>query len=519
MALIDGTSFGDSQLQTLYDRANTAHSARLSRYRRHWRFYNGRHWKHQRNEDEPFVTINYVRRFVDKHTMHTFRKGFHVLIPDDEETPEREDKERKFVQQYLNRVWKLNKHKQFAMKMGQMGGVTGDAFIRVSWDDSNPARPFPRADVIPSGFVFPEFLAPKGVDQQEETELLIIYPLYADPPGARQGRFQIKRRSAIRLWGERWTPTKRFVYEFDEDGEELISEHPNPFGEIPVVPIANWPVAGEFYGVSDIADVIPLQMLYNEKMTDMSDTLDYHASPVTVLTGAKVNQLDRGANRIWSLPDGASVRNLELGGGLSSSVSFLATLKQAMHEIGGVPESGLGSQGAASSAVAMALQLQPMNEISDVKQQQYGEGLEEVCRLMLKAAEIMDPAFEEQFKKIDEASRYDVEIHFPSSLPRDESIELDRSLKRVEAGLSSRWLEMKRSGMSPTKIKKVQEQIKKERQDEADMEFGIGQAFDTGVDTQANRGGNPDPDRSLPDARGDSGSRTKQEGVTDDGKE
>ena len=88
-------------------------------------------------------------------------------------------------------------------------------------------------------------------------------------------------------------------------------DRPNPLGVIPIAHCANIPVAGSPWGLSDVADIIGLNREYNEKALEISDIVNYHAAPITVITGAKAAQLDRGPRKTWTLPKDATVQNLQ----------------------------------------------------------------------------------------------------------------------------------------------------------------------------------------------------------------
>ena len=78
--------------------------------------------------------------------------------------------------------------------------------------------------------------------------------------------------------------------------------------------IANKPASASPWGLSDIIDIIPLNRTYNETVTDILDIINYHTAPVTIITGAKASNLEKGANKIWGLPRRTpEVENLEGG--------------------------------------------------------------------------------------------------------------------------------------------------------------------------------------------------------------
>jgi hypothetical protein len=102
-------------------------------------------------------------------------------------------------------------------------------------------------------------------------------------------------------------------------------------------------VSGSPWGLRDIHDVISLNREYNEKATDISDIINYHAAPVTVIVGAKAQPVGEGAEE-------GLVRPAEGRAGLQprtrcqppGPLEYMELLKTAMHEMTGVHETALG---------------------------------------------------------------------------------------------------------------------------------------------------------------------------------
>jgi hypothetical protein len=135
--------------------------------------------------------------------------------------------------------------------------------------------------VLNSSFCFPEF---HPHDKDRLLRFKLKYKFWGTSPRARG----------------RSSPTPRLLT--DDVIEEYINDQliegsprPNPLGTIPIVHIPNTRSVRLPWGLSDIHDVISLNREYNEKATDISDIINYHAAPVTVITGAKANQLEKGA--------------------------------------------------------------------------------------------------------------------------------------------------------------------------------------------------------------------------------
>jgi hypothetical protein len=125
--------------------------------------------------------------------------------------------------------------------------------------------------------------------------------------------------------GNRYTIMK---YEYTKDriqiyrGKDLIADEPNPYGIIPIVHFKNVSLAGAHFGISDLDDIIPLNTELNLKNSDTSEILDYHSSPITAIFGARVSQLEKGANKVWGgLPKDAKIQNIELDSDLAASTA------------------------------------------------------------------------------------------------------------------------------------------------------------------------------------------------------
>jgi hypothetical protein len=156
----------------------------------------------------------------------------------------------------------------------------------------------------------------------------------------------------------------------------------------------------------------------------------------------------------------------------------------------------------------------PMLEAFRVKEQTYGAGLRLVNRLIMKISALANSEFGRKFDRLNEDNKYRNEVVFPSPLPRDESIELDRAMKRLDIGLTSKRYEMQKMGFSQREIEKINDDIRDEREDQAELEFGLGQRFMEDADLPSldldrpslpsgkQNSGNPNPMRPNPDVAG-----------------
>jgi len=273
-------------------------------------------------------------------------------------------------------------------------------------------------------------------------------------------RFKMK----YRFWGTALEGTRQvFTYvelmtdEAIEEyiNDELIDSRPNPLGRIPVAFIPNIPVSGSPWGLSDIQDIISLNREYNEKATDISDIINYHAAPVTVITGAKASQLEKGPKKVWGgLPKDASVFNLELAANLAGPMQYLEMIKRSMHELTGVPESALGQFQPISntSGVALSIQFQPLMNRYSLKKTTYGRGINQINDLILRHIALYQPEAMQwdatnstvlkdgQIPVLDplDPITYRTTLHWPPPLPIDELVKLNEIQMKQGLGLESK---------------------------------------------------------------------------------
>ena len=425
-------------LVELADEEFEVHGPRLNRYSLNWAMYLGHHWSYRREVGESQMVYNYYRAFTDFIINFTFGRGVSFRSPLATEA---------IIPDILKRVWEIDNNKHGILwEMGQQGGVSGDCFVKVAYEeayeDSVGAVHPGRVRILPlnASFAFPEF------HPHDRSRLI---------------RFKLK----YRFWGTSVEGTRQ-VYTYTEIltddrieeyiNDELIDSRPNPIGVVPVIHIPNTLVSGSPWGLSDCHDVITLNRAYNETATDVADIVNYHAAPVTVITGAKASALEKGPKKVWGgLPKDAHVFNLEGGGqGLVGALEYLKMVKTAMHEMIGVPETALGQVQPISntSGVALSIQYQPLMNRYQQKLVQYGEGLRRINELVLRTLAFKEPEMftynpvfngpikENQLTQLDLNSplTYETIVHFPQPLPLDKLIVLNEIQQKMNMNLESR---------------------------------------------------------------------------------
>src|SRR5690606_32418155 len=89
--------------------------------------YLGHHHAFRRETGESQLTFNYYRAFSDFINRFTFGQGVHFRSPKATEA---------IVPDLLKMIWEEHNDKEkVLLEIGQLGGVTGDAFIKVAYEE------------------------------------------------------------------------------------------------------------------------------------------------------------------------------------------------------------------------------------------------------------------------------------------------------------------------------------------------------------------------------------------------
>ena len=408
------------------------------------------------------IAVNYYRAFNDYLSRFTFGRGIHFRSPKATEA---------IVPDRLERIWEVDNDKmRVLLEMGQQGGITGDVFVKIAYeeawvDGAGIAHPG-RVRILPmnSSFCFPEF------HPHDRTRLLRFKQKYRFWGTSLEGTRQVFTYTEIL--------TDDTIEEYIND--ELIDSRPNPLGLIPVVHIPNVPVSGSPWGLADAHDIITINRAYNEISTDVADIINYHASPVTVIVGAKASNLEKGAKKVWGgLPKDAQVFNLEGGAqGIDGALKYLELLKRSMHEVMNIPETALGQVQAISntSGVALSIQYQPLMNRYSQKVAQYGKGIEKINELALRTLFLKEPQTmiynpdedgpikEGQYPQLDpnDPISYMNYAQFPSPLPLDKLIVLNEIQTKLGMGLESKEGALRQLGeeFPEEKLEEIREELK-----------------------------------------------------------
>lgn len=438
--------FASASLALMEGELTNKELERFKRIRRNWNFYEGYHWEDIPDQDGPEITINYCRAFVNKIVSFELGKAFTFTTKRELESVNVSTGDEELSTfKYLEKVWEDNNQYFFCVEIGQMKSVTGEAWVQVRYirpeDLNDPYGKYPNGRVqinlLPSEYVWAEF------DPHDRKKLVRVTVMYTYDKPIREG-ITGRRRLEKTLYKQVWTDTECAVYDGNTEEPEIF---PNRYGIIPFVCIPNLTVSCHTEGYSDLEDLIPLNTEYNMKVSDVSEIIDYHAAPITVVYGAKIGNLEKGANKMWGgLAKDARVENLQLQGELAASTSFIDDLKKSMCEVGGVPESVLGGAQSISNTSGVALQYMnlPLIEKCNQKKMSTEDGLERLNSLILLVS-LMEGLIRKP-ESVSTADFFFTDVDIPDTLPKDELLELQRIQTEMKSGIESRDNAMRRTG-------------------------------------------------------------------------
>jgi len=442
----------------------------------YWKFYLGDQWGYLRtatdledNTDysDPTVTLNYCKAIVDKSTSFLFGKGYTFQFDSDVHD---------VLSPIIKEVFSNNDMDVKSIMLGQQGSITGDAFLQVAWDDEDDElHPEGKVSInlLPYNTVFPEY-DPQRRDKM--VSCVIKYLVLSD-----DGQTDYVYTQTI---------TKDRI--ITKNGDTVVEDIENPLKMINVVHIKNMPLAGFCYGQSDLVSIVPLQRELNAKVTDVSDIINYHAAPITIIQGARSKNLERGAKKVWGgLPKDAKIYNLELSSDLNASNNFITMIKKSIHELSNTPEMSLGASGAISNTTGVALQItySPLLEKTWIKRMTYGAGLRKVVIMVLKLlAENGDSDVSSAVKAIldDPEKRkkaFNPEVQFADPLPKDEQIQMQLLAQKLNSGLEEPEGALKELGYKGD----IQEKLAKIREyqlEKQNLMFDTGYSGNTPIEQQ-----------------------------------
>jgi hypothetical protein len=464
---------------------------RLKKYKENIDAIEGYHFEKKGvlGEDEEVgaeVTINYVRRFIDKLVRFTLGdKGFSI----DAEDQELQDEN---IIPYLNEIWDKNRRKTLATSLLKWGSGLGDVYVALEPSKrmlveilrkNNKAKDAKKVEesLTVEEYLEPDFLikvipAPNGFpyyreDKRTPFSEMVLFEhkeIREKPKKDIQKAYKTKsynerkflefadyleERSKLPreegIAGETSEYIYKKVYYADRIeeyvGDKIVETYKLNYGIVPIVHIPNKIKSSNTpYGDDDITDLIPLNYELNYKASDVSEIINYYQSPLTLFFGVGLDSIEKGSDRMLTgLPESAKVQNLEMQSDLSASNSYIDFLKNSMLEVFGITPNALTGTSNISntSGVALHMQYEPLMERKQEKTT-YLDGLAKVNTYLIYLGifygRIKGVTGDVRELLATKPKLFQTTVTFPNTLPKDELMIIQKGNSKIQAGIGTR---------------------------------------------------------------------------------
>jgi hypothetical protein len=351
---------------------------RLARYREYKDFYDGTQWSGQPRRGEKRLVVNYARALVRKVVSYALPQPVGFTVPpavlpaagmprddaDAEEPAEAADLLR--ARQHAGEAQANHVEGMLAELLAELdadrldfalaidSAVLGDGVMKVTWD---VAAQRPRLAAVDPATL----LAWWSPDTPTEAYRFVQY--YALPGQAiatlnwaKPGDLASEQLyPVIEEWtGQHWRVTV---------AGQMARDVPNPYGWLPYLVLPNNPSGSEFWGESDLADLVDICKELNSRLSVLSRILDLSGAPIAVLENVDGSEgIAVGPGAKWELPEGARAYLLDLlaGNGVRLHIDYLDELRTALHDLAETPRTAFGEAGRVIAGAGLEVELQPL---------------------------------------------------------------------------------------------------------------------------------------------------------------
>lgn len=422
--------------------------SRLARYKERRAFYEGEQWSGKARRRQTRMTINYARALVRKVVSYALpdRVGFSVPPPalaadptpsDDARAggpPEAADIVR--ARQAASEAQANQVEGLLAELLAELdadridfalaidSAVLGDGVIKVTWDTIAKR---PRLTAVDPATLLAWWSpdTPTEAYRYQQHYVLPGQAVMALGWAAAGAMVPDRTYPVVEDWtAERWTVSVA--------GQEARSDA-NPYGWLPYLVLPNNPSGAQFWGESDLDDLIDICRQINTRVSALADVLELAGWPITVLENVdSAEGITVGPGARWELPEGAKayLLNLLKDGGVEQHTKYVEELRTALHDLAETPRTAFGEAGRALSGTSMQVELQPL--VQKVKRKR--RGLESLYRrrnaMLLDLMERFDGAPVHGLRRT-------VPV-WPPILPSDREADTRIGVQLVSQGIRSR---------------------------------------------------------------------------------
>lgn len=328
---------------------------RQARYRAYLAFYQGEQWPQRRRAGETRLTVNYARVLVRKVASYLMPRPVSFNVPSSPNAGSDGQGER--AERALAEVYAANDLATLDFQSAIDSAVLGDGAFKVTWD-AVLARPVVTA-VDPQGL----WAWWRPGDPSRLTRVVQRYELEREAAslafGDVEGPLDLSQPGRRMKVVEDWRPDR---YRIEVDGR-TVREGPNPYSWIPYVIYPNLGRPHEFWGASDLEDLLDICRELNERMTVVSRILQVSGHPITVLENVDgADEIKARPGAVWTLPEDSRAYLLDMlqGGGVSLHIDYINLLYRQLHDLSETPRTAFGDSGRSLSGVALEVEIQPL---------------------------------------------------------------------------------------------------------------------------------------------------------------
>lgn len=307
---------------------------RKKQYQDYLDFYNGAQWVGRSRLRERRLTFNYAKVFIDKIT--SYLMGGVVFAVDPVSNSEDDIKRAADAEKAINQVIIDNNLEQLDFDTEVDAAILGDGCYKVTWDIVNKRVRVTAPDV-------------QGI---------YAWWLPDDPATVYKvaSRYKIPEGDEIT---EVWTDKTFELY----TGDERQLARKNPYGFIPYIIFPNLRQPKQFWGLSDIPDIMETQRELNRAMSQVSLILELSGNPIAVLENIEsAEDIAVQPGAVWEIPEKAKAYLLDLlqGGGVKLHIDYIELLYRILHDTSESPKAAYGRTERDLSGVALEIELQPL---------------------------------------------------------------------------------------------------------------------------------------------------------------
>ena len=350
--------------------------ASLSAVKRDYR--RGLHKAPIKTADDAIV-VNFIGLLVDRSVAMLFGKEPQFDLPGEADDPE---------QVYIDEIWQANHKMQILKRAAVYGAETGTCYVKILPDGAvnKAGKLIPRLVVLDPATVTMDAL-PEDIDTIYR--YTIGYSITDPVTGKDKTIKQVTEHDvetgywtitdSVSVNGGKWEVTNVQTWEYEF---------------APIVHWHNLPDVGSVYGRPDITDdLIDLQDKINFVSSNTAKIIKYHAYPKTWARGfTNTARVQWGVDDMVTTSDpNALIQNLEMQSDLSSSLSFIRYLRQALFDVSRAVDidSMADKLGSLTNFGLRVLYQDALSKLEE-KRGLYGEAIVEINHRLLELADAPD---------------------------------------------------------------------------------------------------------------------------------